>query len=128
MTEELARKYAVLAGPVASSSTSTSTSREERSTPKRGSPTAPHAGEAEGGGSEALGLPPPPSSRQGRDYVVVFGNGPMGFSLTKQDDGRPIVTKVGFESDLAALGTVADAAPGVLSCRLLPRDKPSLAA
>ena len=65
-----------------------------------------------GGGKAAVGTAPASSARPkthqddlgvggkvqpatGRDYVVVFRAGPMGFSLTKQEDGRAVVTKVG---------------------------------
>lgn len=51
----------------------------------------------EGRAEGAESLPKPPSNGpalQGRNYVVVFYDGPMGFSLTRLEDGRAQVTKV----------------------------------
>jgi hypothetical protein len=52
---------------------------------------------AEGRAEGAESLPKPPANGpalQGRNYVVVFYDGPMGFTLTRLEDGRAQVTKV----------------------------------
>lgn len=80
--EELSRKYAAGASPSHS--------------PAEGgfSPPWPPTGPPSSSRQRPSSIPAPEHSGQAREYSVVFGEGPMGLTLSKVEGGRALVTSV----------------------------------
>ena len=98
--QELSRKYSDLAPEVhqTAASSSSSSSRAHKAPSLAG-----------------VSLPPQPP---GRDYVVVFQDGPMGFTLTKVEGGRALVTKVSrrYSSHVCILRLSMHSMKALISC------------